>query len=124
VSFNKNVCVDVALQDGPYQANILLLGDSSTVVDLGTKHVKHFVRHVVVGLNEFLQLSSTDDQVFISEGVGDIPADGAELTTILNDSVEETESKEELLVLVRFCTFLKFFRCECLIGLKYVRPKT
>jgi hypothetical protein len=43
-------------------------------------------------------LSSTNVKIFIRESVGNIPTDCTELSTILNDSVEEGETEKELFV--------------------------
>jgi len=35
-----------------------------------------------------------DGKILVSEFIGDVPADGTEFTTILDDSMEEAESEQ------------------------------
>ena len=86
MALSQDVDVDVALQDGLDQSDILLLGHSSTVVDLSTKHVKHFVRNVIVSLDELLELSPGHDQIFVGEGVWNVPADRPEFSSVLRQA--------------------------------------
>ena len=109
VSLDEDVAVDVAPQDGLNQTDILLLCDSATVVDLGSEHVEHLVGYLVVCFHELLQLASADDQIFVGEGVGDIPADGTELSSVLDDGVEEAEAEEDLLVDLWLGALFEFF---------------
>lgn len=124
MALSKDVLVDVALKNGLDESDVLLLRDTSTVVDLGTKHVEYFIRDVVVGLDKLLKLATTDEQVFISERIGNVPANRTELSSILDDSMEEAESKEHLLVNFWLCAFIEILCCQSVISLKDVRPET
>ena len=124
MALNEDIWVDVALKNGANQADILLLSNSASVVDLGTEHVQHFVGDIIVRLDEFLQLTSADNQVFICEGVWDIPADWTELSSILNDSVEEAEAEEDLLEDLRLSALFELFRRQRLIRLQDVLLET
>lgn len=98
VAFNQDFRVDIALKNSANQTNILDLSHTTSVVDLGTEHVKHFVGNFIVRFNELLQLTSADNQILIREGVWDIPANRTELSSVLNNGVEEAEAEENLLV--------------------------
>lgn len=121
VSLGENVSVNVALQDGPDQSDILPLRHSASIVNLCTKHVQHFEGDVIVRFHEFLELSSAHDEIFVSEGVRDVPSNWAELSPILHDSVEEAESKEELLEDFWLRALFKLLWSEGLVGLQNVR---
>jgi len=87
----------------------LHLRHTTTIVDLRAKHVEHLVRYVIVSLYKLLQLASANDQIFIGEGVWDVPADRTELSPILDDGVEEAESKEDFLIDLWLRAFLELF---------------
>lgn len=120
MAFSQNVDVDVALEDRLDQSDILALRDSSTVVDLSAEHVQHFIRDIIVSLDELLELSSGHDQVFVGEGVWDVPADRTELSSILDNSMEEAESEEKLLVDFWLGALFELLRSHCFIRLQNV----
>lgn len=119
-TLNKDVRVDVAFKNSLDEANILFLCDSTTVVDLGTEHVQNLEGYIIVSLNEFLELPTANNKIFVGKGVRDIPANGTKLAAVLHDSMEEAEAKEKLLVYLRLGAFLKLFRSERVISLQNI----
>ncbi len=58
----------------------------------------------------------TDNQVFVGELVGDVPANGSKFSSILNDSVEEAEAEEQSLKLVYFFAVVEVFLIHISVG--------
>jgi len=79
---------NISLQDSLDQSYILIVGDSATIVDLSSQIVQDFVGNVIIFVQEKLELSLADSEIFVGKLVGDVPADGSELSSVLNDSVE------------------------------------
>lgn len=99
VSIPHDIIVDIILQYGLNQPDILIVSDPATIIDLGSKEIDDFVRHVIVFIQQHFQLSFTYCQVFVGELVSDVPSDGSEFTTVLDDGVEEGEAEEQFLIL-------------------------
>ena len=121
MALSQDVLVDITLKNGLDQSDILFLRHTATVIDLSAKHVQHLERHFIISLNKLKKLASAHFQVLIRKGVWDIPADGAELSPVLDDSVEETETEQKLFKDFRLRALVKLFRREGLVGLKNVR---
>ena len=121
MALSQDIFVDITLQNSLDQSDILFLRHTATVIDLSAKHVQHLIRHVIISLNELEKLHSAHFQVLIREGVWDIPADGTELSPVLDDSVEETEAEQKLFKDFRLRALLKLLRREGLVGLQDVR---
>jgi len=124
VALNEDVWVDIALKDGANEADILALSHSTSVVDLGAEHVKHFVGNIVISLHEFLELSSADNQILIGESVRDVPANRTELSSILHNGVEKAEAEQDLLKDLRLRALFKLLRRQCIISLQDVLLET
>lgn len=117
---SEDVFVNVALKNRLDESDILSLCDTATIVDLSTKHVEYFVRYVVVSFHKLLKLTTTHKQVLICESVWDVPANWTKLSSVLDNSMEEAESEEYLLVNFRLCAFLEIFRSKSLVSLENV----
>jgi len=124
VVVDHDIRSDVLLKNGLDQTHILIISHTTTVVDFGTDVVQYLVWHFVEILNEDLKLAPGDHQVFVGEGIGDIPADGSEFTSVLYDSVEETESKEKLFVRYGLGASSERIFIERLVCSKYVLLQT
>jgi len=98
------------------QTRVLIIGDSTTIVDFSTDVVQCFEWNLLIGLNESLQLASADNEVFISECIGDIPADGSELSAVLHNSVEESKAEQKLFIGLGLGAFFEVLDIKCLIG--------
>ena len=61
MTYYQDFRINVAFDDGSDEANILFLGDSTSIIDLSAEHVKHFVGYIVVRFDKLLQLSPRDD---------------------------------------------------------------
>ena len=85
--------IHVALQNNLDQADILVIRHTTTVVDLCADVVKHLVRNFIISLDENFELTAGNVEIFVGERVGDVPADGTELSAVLDDGVEESESE-------------------------------
>ena len=121
---NEDLIVAVGLKDSLDKSDVLIISDSSTVVDLSSNEVKHLVRDEVVSIEESLELHSADLEVLVGEAVGDVPTDCAELTSVLDDGVEEGEAEEELLVLVGLLTVVELSVVERSVGSQEVSFQT
>ena len=71
-------------------------------------------------VEEDLELSLANIEVFHCESVGNVPADGSEFTSVLNDSVEEAEPEEKLLVRLGLGASSERIVIERFVGTKYV----
>lgn len=120
MALNKDVRVDVALENSANQTDILGLSHTTTIIDLGAKHVEHFVRHIFISFHKLLQLASAHDKVFIGEGVRNIPANWTELSSVLHNGVEEAEAEEDFLINLWLRALLELLLCQGLVGLQHV----
>lgn len=112
------------MENGLNQAHIFIISHTTTVVDFGADVVQYLVRHFVEVFNEDLKLTTGHHQIFVCEGVGNVPADGSEFTSVLNDSVEEAEPEEKLLVRLGLGASSERIVIERFVGTKYVLLKT
>lgn len=55
----------------------------------------HLVRDIQVLVQEHLELTDADVQIAVGELVGDVEAQWAELTSLQDDPVEETQRQEQ-----------------------------
>jgi len=99
VALLHNFGTEVLLEHSVHAANILLVSDTTTIVDLCYNVVESHVRHSILS-NEILhQLLFRNIKVRVHPHVCDVPANWAELSPLEDASVEEGQSKDELLVL-------------------------
>jgi len=108
------------MQDGLNQAYIFIVSHTTTIVDFCTDVVQHLIWHFVEVLNEDLKLATRHHQIFVGEGVGNVPADGSKFTSVLNDSVEEAESEKKLLVRLGLSATSEHIFIKCFVASKYV----
>lgn len=106
ISISHDITVDVIFQNCFDESDILIICDSTAVIDLSSQEVDDLVRNVIVFIQQHFQLFLTDGQILIGEFISNIPTYSTELSTILNDSVEQGKSKEEFLVFIWFFTVL------------------
>ena len=52
MALGQDVLVDISLQNGLDQSDILFLRHTAAVVDLSAEHVQHLVRHFIISLNK------------------------------------------------------------------------
>ena len=82
---------NLSLAKHSWRLPVQIISDTTPVVAL-SRHVGDGVeRHVVILVDEHLQLSDADPEVGLVEAVRDVPSHRAELTTLLHDRVEETQ---------------------------------
>lgn len=89
----ENLRIEVHFDDGGDETNVLIVGDSASVVDFWAQKVEHFVGNFLIFIQKHSQLFLAHHQIFICELVGDVPTDRTEFTAILNNCVEEAKSK-------------------------------
>jgi hypothetical protein len=97
------------------QTRVFIICDSSTIVDLSTNVVECLEWDLLICFNESLELASADDEIFICESIGNIPADGSELSAILDNSMEESEAEQKLLVGLGLGALIEVLDIESLI---------
>ena len=85
----EDVGVDISLKDCLDEAHIDVISNSASVIYLGSNLVQNFIWNVLIVLYKDLELATTDGQVFICERILDVPADWTELTSVLDDGMEE-----------------------------------
>ena len=112
----KDSVLNECAKNGDDQTRVLIVGDSATIVDLSTDIVQSLEWNYLVRLNESLQLASAHNEILICEGIGDVPADGSELSAVLHDGMEESEAEQKLLVGLRLGALLEVLDVQGLIG--------
>lgn len=121
---SEDVGHEVATDNAEDESSINVISDTASIVNLSHKEVKHLVWHFIEVIEENLKLLFAHTVIFVGKGVRDIPADTTELSSILHDSVEETEGEEHLLVGSRFAAAVKIGIINILVGLDEVRTDT
>jgi len=116
--------VNESLKNGLDKTHVLVISDTTTVVDFSSKNNQHLEWNGLVHISEDLELTSADIEVLIGEGVWNVPADSTELTSILHNSVEEGKGEDELLELVWLARVVQLLVIERLISLQDVRLET
>lgn len=89
----ENLRYEVATDNAEDEPSVNVISHTASVVDLSDQEVKHLVRHFIEVVEENLKLLLANTVIFIGEGVGDVPANTSELSSILHNSVEEAESE-------------------------------
>lgn len=120
----QDTLVDVCAEDCDDKSGVLIISDSTSIVDLSTNIVESLVGNEIVCLYKRLELSPAHNKVLIREGIWDVPADGSELSSILHDSMEEGETEKKLFVRIRFGAFFKVLDVECLICTEHILSET
>jgi len=115
---------EVATDNAEDESSINVISDTASIVNLSHKEVKHLVWHFIEVIKENFKLLFAHTVIFVGKGVRDVPADTTELSSILHDSVEETEGEEHLLVGSRFAAAVKIGIINILVGLDEVRTDT
>lgn len=108
VAVSHDVAVDVVFEDGFNKPHVLVIGDSSSIIDFCSQKVDDFVWHVVVLIKQHFELSLADGQILVGEFVGNVPSNWTEFSAILNDGMEKCKSEEQFLVFIWFFTLLQF----------------
>mmetsp|Transcript_42958 Transcript_42958/g.91569 ORF Transcript_42958/g.91569 Transcript_42958/m.91569 type:complete len:215 (-) Transcript_42958:3224-3868(-) len=85
----------VSGEDRADQELVLVIGHTSTIIDLSAQEIQNRVRGFLVLVDKQHQLLSAHLQVFGGKAVCDIPSDWPELPPVLHHRVEEAEAKEE-----------------------------
>mmetsp|Transcript_12285 Transcript_12285/g.49294 ORF Transcript_12285/g.49294 Transcript_12285/m.49294 type:complete len:243 (-) Transcript_12285:3353-4081(-) len=96
-------------QQGVEQAPILVIGDPPAVVALAGGVLERLERRLFVLVDVHLELSDGDFEVSVVKAVGDVPPDGPERATLLNEPVAEREAEAELLEHLRLVAPLEEF---------------
>jgi len=94
VLIDEDIRCHVDVQNGFNQCHILVIGNSTTIVNLSTKVIQDLIRDLLIFIQQHFQLSLADGEIFHSEFVRDIPADCTEFSSVLDDCMEEAETKE------------------------------
>jgi hypothetical protein len=116
---------DESFQDGGDETGVLVVCYTTSIVYLSTNIVQYLVRDFIVTLNKDLELLSGYHEILIGEGIWNIPTDWSELSSVLDDGVEEAETEEKSLYWIGFFTsLLVIFPVESLISTKDVLFET
>jgi len=75
--------------------------------------------HLII-IQEQLELFLTDIKIFECERIWNVPADGTELSSVLDDSVEEGETEKEHLVFSRLVAIVQDLVVKDIIGSQQV----
>lgn len=120
----KDIRYEVTTDNAENESSVNVISHTATVVNLSDQEVEHLVWHFIEIVEENLQLLLAHTVIFIGEGVRNIPADTTELSSILDDSMEEAEGKEHFLVGGRLLAAVKIGVINILISLDQVRADT
>jgi hypothetical protein len=83
------------LKDALDESDIFVICYSSTVVDISSQEIQHFVRNFLISIKESLELDLANIEFLIHKGIRDIPSNSSELSSILSDSMEEAEGEQK-----------------------------
>jgi len=119
----QSVFVDVLLDYRLDQSDVFVISHAAPVVDLPAKELDDFIRDVIVVVEQHLQLPLADRKVLVGKLIGDVPANRAELSPVLDYSVEEAETEEQLLENLRFLAVVELYVAEVLIASEHVRAQ-
>lgn len=114
----------VILEDCFDEPDILVVCYSSSVVDLGAKEVDNLVRYDVIFIKKHFKLSLAHCQVLIGKFVGDVPANWSEFSSVLNNSMEQAETKEKLFECLWFLAVLQLFVGKVRVGTQEIGTKS
>jgi len=108
----KDTLLDESLQNVVDKSDILVICNSSTIVNFSSKNVKYFEWHFVIDVQEVLQLHLTASEFLLHEGVLNIPSNSSELSSVLDNSMEEGETEQQFFVLLWLVAVIKLFIVE------------
>lgn len=106
------------------KSSINRISYTSSIVNFSDQEDQHLERYFLKSVQEDLKLSLADSVIFLCEGIRNVPTNTTELSSILHDSMEETESKQELFVSFGFLATVQVSIVDVLIGLDEVRTDT
>jgi len=69
-------------------------------------------------------LSSANIEVFVCECIGDVPADRSELSSVLNNSVEERECEQQLFEIAWLAAIIQSRVIETFVVLQQILTQT
>lgn len=113
----------VGAEDRLNESHVLVVSDTTPVVDFSSQIVQHLVGHFLVLVKQHHQLALAHEQVFVRELIGNVPADGSELPPILNDRVEEAKSENQLFEKFWLLADVKLVIVQSRIGAHQVVPQ-
>ena len=85
---------EIATNDAEDKSSINVISDTTSIVNLSDQEIEHLEGNFFEVIKENLELFLAYTIIFIGEGVRDVPADTSELSSILDNSMEEAESKQ------------------------------
>jgi hypothetical protein len=107
---------DVSTQNGLNESDILVISDSASIVYLSSKVIKNLERNDFIVIEESLQLLLADIKVFKCECICDVPTNGTELSSVLNNSMEEGESEHKSFIFFRLVAVVQHFVIKHIIS--------
>lgn len=116
VRFSEGFGTDIRANDLFDQDFVLIVGDTAAIVDIGPQVLNDFERNMVIFIQEYLQLTFANHEIFVGEVVGNIPADRAKFAAFLNDGMEEAKAEEQFLEGFRILAIIEFFVIQVLEG--------
>jgi hypothetical protein len=111
---------NITLEYSGNQPDILIISDPPTIVNLRSQVIKHLKGNRLILIKQHLELPLTHTQILIGEFVGDVPADGSELPSVLDDGVEEAESEEQFAELHAFFAGVELVLADVGVGTQQV----
>jgi len=85
---------EIATNDAEDKSSINVISDTTSIVNLSDQEIEHLIGNFFKVIKENLELFLAYTIIFIGEGVRDVPADTSELSSILDNSMEEAESEQ------------------------------
>jgi hypothetical protein len=94
VFIDEDIWRHVDMQNGYNQCLILANCDSTIVVNLSAQVIQYLKKDFLIFIQQHFQLSLADCEVFDGEFVQDTPTNCIEFSSVLENGVEEPETKE------------------------------
>lgn len=89
----NSLFADECLQNRTDQERVFVISHSTSIVHNGSEIIEYFVRNFVILLYEKDELFAADPQVLIRKCIRNVPTDWSELSPILHNGMEETETE-------------------------------
>jgi hypothetical protein len=124
IAIFENLRVGIFPEESDETTTIPIISNTTTIIDLAG-YVKHGIpRDFFLLIKEDLQHSGGCFEVGVIEVVSDVPTEGTELPSLLQDSVEEGQTEDEFLPGISLLAVIQEVISEVLISTLQVCPHT
>lgn len=120
----ESLGIKVHFDDSCDETYILVISDSTSIVDLRSQEVQNLIRDFLIFVQKHAKLLLAHHQILIGKLVSDVPADGTKFTTVLHDGVEKTEAEQQFLEFLCFFALVELLFIHVFVCTKQVVSET